>query len=183
MYTRIRAQSVCLLMVDIQEKLLSVIAQKEAVLKNSIRLLSAARELSVPLIVTEQYPSGIGPTVPELAELLPEGTEPLSKMAFSCRGASGFDEAVGETGREMMVIFGLETHICVLTTAMDLLARGMKVVVAADACGSRTPESHELALSAARSCGALVVPAETVVYQMLGVAGTPEFKALLPLFK
>ena len=183
MHTCVRAQSVFFLMIDIQERLLPAIFEKERVIQNSVRLLAAARDFEAPLIVTEQYPKGIGPMVPELAGLLPPGTPCLTKTAFSCCGAEGFNDAVNATGRETAVLFGIETHICVLSTAMDLLARGMKVVLAADACSSRTEANYALGLAAVRDCGGLVVPTETVVYQMMGEAGTPQFKALLPLFK
>ncbi len=185
-HARLRASSSFLLMVDIQERLLPAIANRDAVLQNSVRLLTAARELNLPLIVTEQYPKGIGPTVPELAALIPEGAPVLSKASFSCCGAPSFDEALEDClsqGRSTAVLFGVETHICVLATAMDLLERGVSVALAADACGSRSPDNHALGLEAARDCGALIIPTETVVYHILGEAGTPQFKALLPLFK
>ena len=183
MHTLVSAQSSFFLMVDLQERLLPAISNREAVVRSSAKLLTAARELSVPLVVTEQYPRGIGPTVPQLAELIPAGTPNLTKTSFSCCGAAGFDAVVTALGRNTAVIFGTETHICVLATAMDLVGRGVKVVLAADACGSREGTNHELALAAARSFGALVVPAETVIYQMMGEAGTPHFKALLPILK
>ena len=186
MHTPVQASSAFLLMIDLQERLLPAIDGHEAVLRNSVRLLTAAGELGVPLIVTEQYPRGIGPTVPGLSALIPQGVEPLSKVSFSCCAAPGFDgalAAVKGASRGTAILFGVETHICVLTTAMDLLARGLNVVLASDACGSRARENHALALDAARAEGVFVAPTETVVYQMLGEAGTPAFKALLPLFK
>ena len=179
----IEAKNSALLMVDIQERLMPSIAGNEAVLRNAVRLLSAAKVLKLPLLVTEQYPKGIGHTLFQLRSLIPDGTPCLEKTCFSCCGLDGFDEALDALGRPVTVVFGIETHICILSTVMDLMERGRSVVLAADACGSRNAESHALALDAARACGAFVVPTETVVYQMLGVAGTPEFKALLPLFK
>ena len=185
----IKARSSFLLMIDIQERLIPAIYNKDEVLRNSLRLLNAARELSVPSIVTEQYPKGIGSTLPELKELIPEGTGVIEKTEFSCCDASGFGDAFLNLNftsgtKDTAILFGVETHICVLATAIDMLERyNLNVVVAADACGSRTKENHELALDALRSIGCLVVPTETVIYHMLGKAGTPEFKKLLPLFK
>ena len=127
-------------MIDMQERLLPAIFNKDEIIKNSVRILTAAKELSVPVIATEQYPKGIGPTVPEIKNLIPEGSTVMEKY-------------------------------------------NLNVVIAADACGSRDEKNHALALEAARSLGCLVVPTETVVYHMLEKAGTPQFKALLPLFK
>ena len=183
MFKSIEAKNSALLMIDIQERLMPSISGKDAVLRNAVRLLTAAKVLELPLLVTEQYPKGIGPTLFQLASLIPPGTPRLDKMSFSCCGLAGFDEALNALGRPVTIVFGIETHICILSTVMDLIDLGRSVVLAADACGSRDPEHHALALETARWAGALVVPTETVVYRMLGSAGTPEFKALLPLFK
>lgn len=178
-----------LIMIDIQERLLPAIFNKDEVLSNSVKLLTAAKELSVPSIISEQYPKGIGSTVPELKVLIPEGSPVIEKVEFSCCANSGFGDAFlnlrfNSGTKDTAIIFGVETHICVLGTAIDLIEKyNLNVVVAADACGSRTHENHSLALQAMRDAGCLVVPTETVIYQMLGRAGTPQFKALLPLFK
>lgn len=185
----IEAMSSFLLIVDIQERLIPAIFNKDEVLSNSTKLLTAARELSVPVIISEQYPKGIGPTVPELKALIPEGSPVISKTEFSCSQNPGFGDAFlnlrfNSGTKDTAIIFGIETHICVLGTALDLQEKyGLNVVVAADACGSRTEQNHRLALDALRDAGCLVVPTETVIYHMLGKAGTPQFKALLPLFK
>ena len=185
----IKARSSFLLMIDIQERLMPAIYNKDEVIKNSSHLLTAASELSVPLIVTEQYPKGIGSTLPELKDLIPEGTSIIDKTEFSCCDASGFGDAFLNLSftsgtKDTAILFGVETHICVLATAIDILEKyNLNVVIAADSCGSRTEENHKLALDALRSMGCLVVPTETVIYHMLGKAGTPEFKKLLPLFK
>lgn len=189
MHRSIKAQSSFLLMIDIQERLIPAIYNKDEVIKNSSRILTAASVLSVPSIVTEQYPKGIGSTIPELKGLIPEGTSVIDKTEFSCCDASGFGDAFlnlsfNSGTKDTVIIFGVETHICVLATAIDMTEKyNLNVVIAADACGSRTEENHKLALEALRSVGCLVVPTETVIYHMLGRAGTPEFKKLLPLFK
>ncbi len=185
----IKARSSFLLMIDIQERLMQAVFNKDEVIRNSSRLLTAAGELSVPSIVTEQYPKGIGSTLPELKELIQEGTSVIEKTEFSCCEAEGFADAFlnlsfSSGTKDTVILFGVETHICVLATAIDMLEKyNLNVVVAADACGSRTEENHKLALDALRSIGCLVVPTETVIYHMLSKAGTPEFKKLLPLFK
>ena len=185
----IEAMSSFLLMVDIQERLIPAMYNKDEVLSNSAKLLTAARELSVPAIISEQYPKGIGSTVPELKALIPEGSTAIDKVEFSCCANSGFGDAFlnlrfNSGTKDTAILFGIETHICVLGTALDLQEKyNLNVVVAADACGSRSRENHTLALEAMRSAGVFVVPTETVIYQLLGKAGTPHFKALLPLFK
>lgn len=176
-------------MIDIQERLITAINNKDEVIQNSVRLLTAAHELALPLIITEQYPKGIGPTISELKALIPEDTSVIEKTEFSCCEAPGFGDAFlnlsfNSGTKDTVILFGIESHICVLGTALDMLEKyNLNVVIAADACGSRTRENHSLALEAARSVGCLVVPTETVIYHMLEKAGTPQFKALLPLFK
>ena len=185
----IKARSAFLLMIDIQERLIPAIHDKDIVIQNSARILTAARELSVPSIVTEQYPKGIGSTIPELKQLIPEDTTILDKVEFSCCENPGFSDAFlnlsfNSGTKDTVILFGVESHICVLATAIDLQEKyNLNVVIAADACGSRKSEHHTMALDAARSLGCLVVPTETVIYHMLEKAGTPQFKALLPLFK
>lgn len=183
MFVPMEAKNSALLMVDIQEHLMPLISGREAVLRNVVRLLTAVRVLNLPLLVTEQYPKGIGPTLLQLSSLIPPGTPCIEKTSFSCCGHDGFDEALDALDRPVTVLFGIETHICILSTVMDLIGRGRSVVLVADACGSRDAANHALALDAARGCGVLVVPTETVIYQMLGNSKAPGFKALLPLFK
>ncbi|MDR2529586.1 MAG: isochorismatase family protein [Synergistaceae bacterium] len=183
MCARLRVEETSFLMVDLQERLLPSIDKQESVIQNAVTLLKAAGVLSVPVLYTEQYPKGIGPTVTKALAALPEGASRFEKTSFSCCGEPGFTEAFQVIARPVVVIFGTETHVCVLGTAQDLLTEGRKVVLAADACGSRARDNHSLGLEAARSCGALIVPTETVVYHLLGKSGTSEFKSLLPLFK
>ena len=171
------------LMIDVQERLLPTIDGHEAVTRNAVRLLNAAGIMSMPVLYTEQYPKGIGSTLGEVLSALPEGTSRFEKTSFSCFGEPEFPEVFKTFARSVTVVFGTETHICVLATIQDLLTRGFEVVLVADACGSRDRRNHDLALDTARSCGALVLSTETIVYQLLGRAGTPEFKAMLPIIK
>ena len=189
MHKSIKARSSFLLMIDIQERLIPAVYNKEEVINNSVRLLKAANELEVPAIISEQYPKGIGATIPELKVLIQEGSTVLEKVEFSCCNNSEFGDALlnlnfNSGTKDTAILFGIETHICVLGTALDMIEKyNLNVVIAADACGSRTEKNHLLALEAARSMGCLVVPTETIIYHMLEKAGTPQFKALLPLFK
>ena len=170
------------LMIDLQEKLMPAIHDAERILQESERLLRSAAALSLPVIATEQYPKGLGGTLASL-RVLAEPFALLPKTTFSCTGAEGFDEALEGVGRKSAVLFGVETHICVFTTAMILAKRGYQVVVAGEACGSRKAAHHDLAVNSLLAAGVAVLPVETVVYQLLGRSGTPEFKALLPYFK
>lgn len=169
-------------MIDIQEKLLPAMSCKETVLAESLRLLRSAEVLKIPVIATEQYPKGLGATVEQLRRFL-NSDMILPKTTFSCWGAEGFEELLLRQNRRQVVIFGIETHICVFSTAMELRRRGCQTVVAESACSSRKREHHELAVRNLLAAGVSVLPAETVIYQLLGRAGTPEFKTLLPLFK
>ena len=189
MHKSIKAASSFLLMIDIQERLIQAMFNRDEIIKNSIRILTASKELSLPLIVTEQYPKGIGQTLPELKNLISNDTTIITKTEFSCCNAYGFGDALlnlnfNSGTKDTAVLFGIESHICVLSTAIDLIEKyNLNVVIAADSCGSRTENNHKLALEAARSVGCLVVPTETIIYNMLEKSGTPQFKALLPLFK
>lgn len=169
-------------LVDVQDKLLRAISGAERVKRECMRLLEAARVMKLPVLVTEQYPKGLGPTDQDLTEKLPDVPR-LPKTTFSCFGAEGFTDIVEKTNRHQAVIFGIESHICVYATAMEFLSRGYTTIVVADACGSRSEENHQLAVENLLAAGVAVLPLETVVYQLMARSGTAEFKAMLPLFK
>jgi nicotinamidase-related amidase len=171
-----------MLLVDIQERLLPSISGQDSVRKNARILCTVARELKIPVKITEQYPKGIGPTIPDLRDVT-AGCPVFEKKHFSCCDAPGFDAFFFDSTRPVTILFGIESHICILSTLLDMRERDLPVVLAADACGSRDPLHASLALEQARSAGALVLPVESVVYRLLGCAGTSEFKTLLPLFK
>jgi len=183
MINRLRKENAAILMIDVQERLLPVIYGKDDIVKNVIRLLKASEVLQIPLIYTEQYPKGIGSTVLPLLESLPATATRFEKNTFSCCDENGFIEKLKELGRSTIIVFGIESHICVLSTVTDLSLQGIKTVVAADACGSRNPYNHNLAMEEARACGASILPTETIIYQMIARSGTQEFKTMLPFFK
>ncbi|HPQ37629.1 MAG TPA: isochorismatase family protein [Synergistaceae bacterium] len=177
-----RASSI-LMVIDLQEKLLPFIENAERVVAITRRLLRAAREMQIPTLVTEQYPKGLGKTSPSL-ELEKYPDIPLiEKIHFSSTHDTTCMHYI-ETlkGRDQIVLAGVEAHICVLSTALGLLQKGYRVVLAADAVSSRNSEHKKWALEAASSAGALVIPEESVVYQWLHQSGTREFKNLLPLY-
>ncbi len=172
-----------ILVVDVQERLCPAMppAELERLVKYVRALLGAARELGLPVLATEQYPKGLGPTLPALRELLP--SPPLVKMHFSCAPDPGFAAALEAPGRRQVVIAGMETHVCVFQTARDLTAQGYEVQVCADAVTSRTEEHRRVGLELCREAGAVVTTAETAIFDLLGQCGTPQFKKVAPLVK
>ncbi|RME56686.1 MAG: hydrolase [Deltaproteobacteria bacterium] len=173
-----------LVVIDLQERLLGVMAPKvvDQVIGNVRRLVQIARVLGIEILWTEQYPKGLGPTVPALQECL-AGETPLEKTIFSCYAVEAFQRRLREGGIEQVVVTGTETHICVLQTVLDLVEAGFHVHVIADACISRHKENWKVGLSIMREAGAVISSTETVAFQLLGEAGTPEFKEISPLFR
>ncbi|QTX31376.1 isochorismatase family protein [Aminithiophilus ramosus] len=179
----IDAEKAILLVVDVQEKLIPLVADSETV-ENRIAILARAAEmLHLPVKMTEQYPRGLGSTTEPVASSLSREWRRFEKTHFSCYAEEGFAEYLSEPGRDQIIVCGVEAHICVLATVMELLERDYRVIVAADAVSSRQEEHRNLALDAMSRAGALVVPMETVVYQMLKRSGTVPFKALLAYFR
>lgn len=166
-----------LLIIDIQDKLAAAMSKKQKVIDNTLHLIELAKLLQIPIIVTEQYPKGLGPTVSEIMEAL-EAYVPVKKVAFNCCEASGFLDKVKQTGRRQIVLTGMETHICVLQTAIGLLQEGYTVHTVADAVCSRTKDNWKIGLEFMRDAGAAITGTETVLFQLLGVAGTEEFKVV-----
>ena len=179
---RIRRAQSGLLVVDFQERLLPAIDRGQAVVEEAVRLIRAAHALKVPVFMTEQYPRGLGRTVPEITEAS-GAVEPREKLAFSACGADGLLGDLSERTIGDVVLCGIETHVCVCQTALDLLDAGMRVFVAADAVSSRTAANREIGLDRMRSAGAIVVSTEMVIFEWLGCAGTDEFKQVLKLVR
>jgi nicotinamidase-related amidase len=171
-----RARSV-LVIIDVQEKLFPAVCERERVLGKLELLIAAAGVFGIPVMLTEQYPSGLGPTLGEIRGLLPE-VRPLEKIDFSCVSSPGFCERLSGFGRNQIVLAGIETHICVVQTALELDSRGERVFVAADASSSRRPIDHEFGLRRMDRAGITLMTAESVVYEWLRRAGTEEFKRL-----
>ncbi len=169
-----------LVVIDIQTKLGAAMPAKvlNRVLQNTRLLLQAAALLEVPVHVTEQYPKGLGPLEPRVGECLPAEVRRWEKTAFSCVRADGFLGALSDIGRKHIVVTGMEAHICVLQTALDLVARGFTVFVTEDAVCSRKLENYQNALLRIQRGGASVVSAESVVFEWLGDARHERFKAV-----
>jgi nicotinamidase-related amidase len=170
-----------LVVIDVQEAFRPVVLDFERVAANVGVLVQGARILGLPLLVTEQYPKGLGETVPEVARHL-DGVERLEKTSFSAVGADGFPAALAEM-RDQVLLCGIEAHVCVNQTAEDLLATGREVHVVRDAVTSRTPENRDLGVHKMEHSGAVVTSVETALFELLREAGTPEFKEIQSLVK
>jgi nicotinamidase-related amidase len=166
-----------LLVVDVQERLAAIMKEKERVVANCLHLIELAKMLHIPIVVTEQYPRGLGRTVPELQTAIP-GYSPIEKVAFSCCGEPAFVAEIRKLGKKTVIMTGMETHICVLQTTVGLLQEGLVVHVVQDAVCSRTEENWRTGLAYMRDAGAVVTCTETALFQLLKVAGTEEFKKI-----
>jgi nicotinamidase-related amidase len=168
-----------LLVVDFQQKLVPAIERGGEAVSNAARLVAAAKKLGVPVVVTEQYPKGLGSTVPELPV---QGLPTLAKMEFDATRAAGFFELLPRD-RPDMVVTGCEAHVCVLQTVLGLLDGGHTVRVVGDAIGSRRAENRAAAIERMRVHGAEIVTTEMVVFEWLGTASDPDFRAVTALIK
>jgi len=166
-----------LVVVDYQEKLMPHIYGKEAILGKAGLLLFAAETLGVPVLATEQYPKGLGGTVPEVRGAIPSFA-PVEKNCFSCAGEPEFSRRLAALGRKQVILMGVETHVCVGQTALELAAKGNSVYIVVDASGSRRPLDAQTALRRLESVGIGLVTAEGVVFEWLRRAGTDEFKKI-----
>jgi len=179
----LRAEECVLGVIDIQEKLLPPIHEKERLVRNSQLLIRLANMLSMPVVVTTQYAKGLGQTVPEIMSLL-RGAKPVDKMEFGCFGNGEFCSAISMlSGRNTLLLCGMETHICVMQTALGALNQGLNVHVAADAVGSRSELNWKLGLERMREAGAVISSAEMMTYELLGKSGSPAFKEILQYLK
>lgn len=172
----------CLVVVDVQERLAPAIANAEAVVARVSIVMRAAQRLGIPILVTEQYPKGLGPSVAAVAALAPPGAT-VSKVHFSSAAEPEFASRVEALDRDQLVVVGMEAHVCVLQTALGLAESGYRVAVVADAVGSRREQDRALALERMRAAGLTIVSSEMVVFEWLHRAATPEFKEVSALIK
>lgn len=171
-----------LMMIDVQERLVPAIADHAAVVGNCRKLAQACGRLGVPMLLTEQYPKGLGRTVPELAECLAAAAK-MEKVSFSCCGEPAVLTALRELGKRTVLTAGIEAHVCVSQTVHDLLAAGFAVHVPADAVGSRRMGDRDVALERLRAAGAVITTTEAALFELLERADAPEFKDVHKLLK
>jgi len=171
-----------LLIIDVQEKLVSAL-DKDVIIKKVFNLAKAARLLSIPVVVTEQYPKGLGSTVKSVADELPEGTPVFEKVSFNALDADGVLEKIKSYGKKQIVICGIETHICVHQTAAALLREGFDVYVVKDACASRSKYEFKQGIERMQDNGVKVSCVEIVLFEWLQTAKNPCFKEVQALIK
>ncbi len=166
-----------LVIVDIQERLAAVMSERKKVVDNCLHLIELARLLGIPVLLNEQYPKGLGPTVSEIRDAL-QPYEPLEKLTFSCCKGPAFPERLAAARRKKVILVGMETHVCVLQTCIGLLKEGYAVHAVGDAICSRTKDNFQTAIEFMRDAGAVITCTETVLFQLLEKAGTEEFKII-----
>jgi nicotinamidase-related amidase len=175
-------QKSCLVLIDVQEKLAAVMHESARMVSNCAILLQIARALEIPIVWCQQYPKAIGPTVEPLLVHL-EGVTPMDKLCFSCCGQPAFLAALEQREIETAILCGIESHVCVFQTAMELMQKGLYVHVIADAVASRTPENKQIGLSRMAAAGAVISSTEMLLFELLRTAEHPQFKALSRLIR
>ncbi len=177
----LQREKTALLIIDIQERILKVMHRSESVIDNTLKLIRGFKTLNIPIYYTEQYPKGLGETASQLKEELSE--DAIQKMSFSCSGAGDLFEELKQKGYEQIVICGIESHVCVQQTVLDLLANDFQVDLAADAVSSRKEFDYKIALDRMRNSGTEVTTTESILFELLNVCGTDEFKSISKLVK
>jgi nicotinamidase-related amidase len=178
----ITTENTALVLIDVQEKLLRAMHNQSDLLENIKKMVKGARILGLPVLWTEQNPAGLGPTVPEIAELLPDKI-PVSKFSFSCCGSEPFMEDLKAIDRKSILVAGIEAHVCVYQTVVDLINLQFDVEVVADAVASRSPENRFIGLKKSKAAGADITSVETALFELLKEAKGDRFKGISKLVK
>jgi nicotinamidase-related amidase len=174
-----------LVIVDVQQRLVAAMPAEplELMTKNSALLLDAAAILGIPTLCSEQYPAGLGPTIPAIAEHLPGDLETIEKTCFSCAGAEAFQQSVENSGRRQIVLAGMESHVCILQTAVQLAQQGLEVFVVEDAVCSRKKIHHCNAMERMRQAGVIITNTESVIFEWMRDARHEHFRKISALLK
>lgn len=170
------------ILIDVQAKLAEVMHGKDELFANLRKLIQGIRALKVPIVWTEQIPEKMGPTSPQIAELL-AGETPMSKVSFSCCGEESFVKKLASLGRRNIILAGIETHVCLYQTACDLVAAGYHVEAVADCMSSRALENKAIALEKIKGCGASLTSVEIVLFELMRTATHPAFREILKLVR
>ncbi len=178
----LRKDDTILVIVDIQTKLLNVMFEKERLISSCRKLIQSINLLEIPILVTEQYPRGMGPTDPLILELL-RGADVITKMSFSCCGVEDFSQRIKSSGKKQIVVIGIESHICVLQTVHDLLQQGYFVYIPYDAVSSRKEGDYRNALDRMRQAGAVIGSVESAVFELMKTAEIPVFRQISKIIK
>ncbi|MBW8002054.1 MAG: hydrolase [Planctomycetes bacterium] len=175
-------ESCCLVVVDVQGKLAQLMYEKQILFKNIRILIQAAKILDIPIVYCQQKPEALGPTIPEIAELLTD-IEPVNKISFSCCGDEKFSQTIQNLNRRQILLCGIETHVCIYQTVADLITKGCHVELIADAVSSRTKENKQLAIARMGAAGIAINSTEMALFELLKTAAHPKFKQIAKLVK
>jgi nicotinamidase-related amidase len=178
----LKREDAALLVIDIQGKLATLMYRQEELFANVIRMIQGAGVLGIPIIWTEQLPDKLGETLPEIKQVL-EGNKPLVKKTFSCCGDGAFLSQLQATGRRQILLTGIETHVCVYQTALDLIGAGYEVYLVRDAVSSRIEQNYHLGIERIRDAGGIPTSVEMSLFEMLGVAEGEQFKQIIQIVK
>lgn len=181
---RLKGKDDCVLLVlDIQGSLFKTMHEKERMLAASLKMIEFAKRIGIPIVVTEQYPKGLGPSLSEILEALPEDIEMIPKTSFSCFGETKFDAKLRALGRKTVIVVGMETHICVNQTTLDGLEKGYNMYLIRDGIASCTKSDAKVAFNRLRDAGAIIATSEMAMFEILGEAKTPDFEACFDMLK
>lgn len=170
-------------MIDLQEKLVPVMFNSQHLLERCKILLNGLNVLKIPLIVSEQYPKGLGTTVSKLQDAIDESSPIIEKTSFSCLGSDTFESKLKDINRDIVLVFGIESHVCVLQTVLDLIAQGKTAVVIVDCISSRQRRDMRVALKRMKKEGAFLSTYESILFELCQTSGTEEFKTISKLVK
>lgn len=179
---RLNKENTIGLVIDMQEKLLPHIQSHDKILKSNLTMVKGLRTLNVPIIVTQQYTKGLGNTIPALNDAIGNFSY-IEKLTFSCYREPAFIKVMNRSGKRNVVIMGIESHVCVLQTALDLLYNNFNPVIVTDAVGSRNDEDKNISLWRMRDVGCIMTSTESILFELCRKAGTPEFKEISNLVK
>jgi nicotinamidase-related amidase len=178
----LKKETTALLIIDLQERILPVIRNYETVLENTVKLIKGFKVLQLHIYYTEQYPKGLGLTSQKILNEL-EGYSAIQKMSFSCSGAENLFDELHKNKLTQIVVCGVESHVCVQQTVLDLVVNNFQVDIAADAVSSRKEIDYNIALDRMRTLGAEITTTESILFELLEVCGTPEFKEISKIVK
>lgn len=178
----IHRDAAVLVIIDIQGNLAQAMFDKENLFVNTVRLIKGFKVLNLPVVITEQIPQKLGPTLPQIAAEL-DGIKPVAKESFSCWDEINFKKEIEAINRKHVVLLGIETHVCVYQTALDLISNGYDVDLVADAVSSRTPENRRIGIEAIKAAGAKITSVEMVLFELLRTAADPKAKDLFKIVK
>lgn len=178
----LKPENSLLIVIDFQGNLAQAMDNKESLFENAQKIIKGAKVFGIPIVATEHVPTKLGPTIPVIAQHL-DGLTVISKESFSCLGNDLFASELGRLGRKQVIMTGIETHICVYQTAVDLLAMGYEVHVVADGVSSSTARNYELGIARMRDEGAKICSAEMVLFELLGTARSVHFRDIIQIVK